>query len=584
MEIFGVSFSAFQKNMMKRFLLLALMACSMTCYAQTEQMKKAMMKGRDKRWGYECKTKHFSDPNNEMYIIFADKHSTIFLPKTEFPKYIYELYTDKIKTKIPFKPAIKQGTGWYFFNNKIEFGVIPHEFQYSKKDNVYFRYSDKIYWSGDIVDGRISGTGIGYACVFDHLYVIFAGTYSNGLPVGETTYAWWNDRNAVCTYQQTAWTGKVSDGMVSFLIDKKFGFAGNGGESVAPRYDFIVSDFKDGIAVVREGRIPLMIDKRGYIVGLSDQPDMTLQDYLTAKTTHPGLAKVVESRLIQYASKKERTSSELTEIAKMFPEVASQIEDLKKNQYLSSFQGLQTYYDQALAAAKANRTDLSGRKAVESFLNTYQKQKYDPEGKVAIAQRMMNYYTVCEALDVKALDSYWTNYGKPEFNSKGNTQLTQLREALNICNRDASSEFGSFYTYAKTVLTPNLNKISALVDKSRSEYKIAYSNYRNERERKLRAVDALTWGQVKSLIKYESDWSKGRMIDTDNNFTDHKTVTFKDDINVYLEWHYVNVPGQKYVSEFSCIGTYGGKSTKEEALFIGYKYKKKEQIENDYPL
>ena len=74
------------------------------------------------------------------------------------------------------------------------------------------------------------------------------------------------------------------------------------------------------------------------------------------------------------------------------------------------------------------------------------------------------------------------------------------------------------------------------------------------------------------------------MIDTDNNFTDNKTVTFKDDINVYLEWHYVNVPGQKYVSEFSCIGTYGGKSTKEEALFIGYKYKKKEQIENDYPL
>ena len=585
MEIFGVSFSAFQKNMMKRFLLLALMACSMTCYAQTEQMKKAMMEGREKGYGYCCKTKKFSDPNNEMYIIDAGKDYTFFVPKTEFPQYLYEKYTNEVKSAIPFKPVTKKGTGWYYFNNKIEFGVIPHEFQYSKKDNVYFRCADEMHWSGDIVDGRISGTGIGYAYVFDHLYVIFAGTYSNGLPVGETTYAWWDDREGGCKNPQTVKTGKVSDGMVSYVVDKKYGFAGNGGENVAPRYDGVVADFKDGIAVVKEGRIPLMIDKRGYIVGLSDLLELTPQDYLTAKKAHPGLTKVVESRLVQYASKKERTSSELTEIAKLFPEVASQIEDIKKNQYLSNFQGLQTYYDQALAAAKAKRTDVSGRKAVESFLNTYQKnQKYDPEGKVAIAQRMMNYYMVCEALGVKALDSYWTNYGKPEFNSKGNTQLTQLREALNICNRDASSEFGSFYTYAKTVLTPNLNKISALVDKSRSEYKIAYSNYRNERERKLRAVDALTWGQVKSLIKYESDWSKGRMIDTDNNFTDNKTVTFKDDINVYLEWHYVNVPGQKYVSEFSCIGTYGGKSTKEEALFIGYKYKKKEQIENDYPL
>ena len=585
MEIYVVILSTFQKNMMKRYLLLVLLACSMTCYAQTEQMKKAMMEGRDKMWGYKCKTKHFSDPNNEMYIIFADKHSTIFLPKTEFPKYIYELYTDKIKTKIPFKPAIKQGTGWYFFNNKIEFGVIPHEFQYSKKDNVYFRYSDKIYWSGDIVDGRISGTGIGYACVFDHLYVIFAGTYSNGLPVGETTYAWWNDRNAVCTYQQTAWTGKVSDGMVSYVVDKKYGFAGNGGENVAPRYDGVVADFKDGIAVVKEGRIPLMIDKRGYIVGLSDLLELTPQDYLTAKKAHPGLAKVVESRVVQYASKKERTFSELTETAKLFPEVASQIEDIKKNQYLSNFQGLQTYYDQALAVAKAKRTDVSGRKAVESFLNTYQKnQKYDPEGKVATAQRMMNYYTVCDALGVKALESYWTISRKPEFNGNGYKQITQLRDALNICNRDASSEFGSFYTYAKTVLTSNLNKISALVDKSKSEYDAAYSRHCYERERKLRAVDELTWGQVKSLIKYETDWSKGRIRDTDTNFTDHKDVTFKDDIIVYLEWHYVNEPGEKYVSEYSTPGVFDKMSTKEKATFEGYKYKKKEQIENDYPL
>ena len=585
MEIFGVSFSAFQKNMMKRFLLLALMACSMTCSAQTEQMKKAMMEGREKGYGYCCKTKKFSDPNNEMYIIDTGKDYTFFVPKTEFPQYLYEKYTNEVKSAFPFKPVTKKGTGWYYFNNKIEFGVIPHEFQYSKKDNVYFRCADEMHWSGDIVDGRISGTGIGYAYVFDHLYVIFAGTYSNGLPVGETTYAWWDDREGGCKNPQTVKTGKVSDGMVSYVVDKKYGFAGNGGENVAPRYDGVVADFKDGIAVVKEGRIPLMIDKRGYIVGLSDLLELTPQDYLTAKKAHPGLTKVVESRLVQYASKKERTSSELTEIAKMFPEVASQIEDIKKNQYLSNFQGLQTYYDQALAAAKAKRTDVSGRKAVESFLNTYQKnQKYDPEGKVATAQRMMNYYTVCDALGVKALESYWTISRKPEFNGNGYKQITQLRDALNICNRDASSEFGSFYSYAKTVLTTNLNNISVLVDKSKSEYDAAYSRHLYERERKLRAVDELTWGQVKSLIKYETDWSKGRIRDTDTNFTDHKDVTFKDDIRVYLEWHYVNEPGKKYVSEYSTPGVFDKMSTKEKATFEGYKYKKKEQIENDYPL
>jgi len=586
MEIFGVSFSAFQKNMMKRFLLLALMACSMTCYAQTEQMKKAMIEGRSKGHGYMVKRKKYSDPNNEMFITHATYEFTYFIPRSEFKKYLYELYTEKVKTKIPFKPLTQQGTGWYFFNNKIEYGVISNEFQYSKKDNVYFRYADKINWSADIVDGRINGTGVGLACVYDSLYVIFAGTYSNGLPVGETTYAWFNtDYKKEILIQQRVKTGKVSDGMVSYVVDKKYGFAGNGGENVAPHYDGVVADFKDGIAVVKEGRIPLMIDKRGYIVGLSDLLELTPQDYLTAKTAHPGLAKVVESRVVQYASKKERTSSELTETAKLFPEVASQIEDIKKNQYLSNFQGLQTYYDQALAAAKAKRTDVSGRKAVESFLNTYQKnQKYDPEGKVATAQRMMNYYTVCDALGVKALESYWTISRKPEFNGNGYKQITQLRDALNICNRDASSEFGSFYTYAKTVLTSNLNKISALVDKSKSEYDAAYSRHCYERERKLRAVDELTWGQVKSLIKYETDWSKGRIRDTDTNFTDNKDVVFKDDIRVYLEWHYVNEPGKKYVSEYSTPGVFDKMSTQEKATFEGYKYKKKEQIENDYPL
>ncbi len=585
MELFGVIFSALQKTMMRRLLLFALIVCSTPCSAQTNQMKKAMMKGRDKGSEYSCKTKKFSDPNNEMVIILAGKEYTYFIPKTEFPQYLYEKYSNIVKATIPFKPVTKQGTGCYYFNNHIRFGVIPHEFQYSHKDDVYFRYADKIHWSGDIANGRISGTGIGYAYVFDHLYVIFEGTYSNGLPVGEVTYAWWDDRKSECSTAQTVTTGKVSDGMVSFIVDKKYGFAGNGGENVAPRFDGVVADFKDGIAVVKEGRIPLMIDKRGYIVGLSNLLELTPQDYLTAKTAHPGLAKVVENRVVQYASKKERSSGELSEIAKMFPEVASQIEDLKKNQYLSNFQGLQTYYEQALSAAKAKRTDVSGRKAVESFLSTYQKQqKYDPEGKVAIAQRMMNYYAVCDALGVKALDSYWTNYGKPEFNYNGNTQVSQLQNALNICDRDANSEFGTFYTYAKTVLTPNFNKISALVKKSRSEFEAAYSRYAYERERKLSAVDELTWGQVKSLIKYETDWSKGRIRDTDNNFTDHKYVTFKDGIDVYLEWHYVNVPGEKYVSEYSTPGVFDKMSTKEKATFEGYKYEKKKEIEKDYPL
>jgi CheY-like chemotaxis protein len=176
----------------------------------------------------------------------------------------------------------QQGTGWYFFNNKIEYGVISNEFQYSKKDNVYFRYADKINWSADIVDGRINGTGVGLACVYDSLYVIFAGTYSNGLPVGETTYAWFNtDYKKEILIQQRVKTGKVSDGMVSYVVDKKYGFAGNGGENVAPHYDGVVADFKDGIAVVKEGRIPLMIDKRGYIVGLSDL--LELEDILAER-------------------------------------------------------------------------------------------------------------------------------------------------------------------------------------------------------------------------------------------------------------------------------------------------------------
>ena len=223
------------------------------------------------------------------------------------------------------------------------------------------------------------------------------------------TYRWVEESSLFNTTpikfnQKTLTTGQMSDGMMSFLIDGKYGFISNDGTStIPPRFKSIVKDFADGIAYVREDKMELKIDKKGQVVDVSESVKLSYSDLVTLKKAYPGMLKAIESRVIEYAKQSERTLNDLERAYKEFPSIASQIEEqvlhyvrqsnrsfddlqraalafpsiasqvekLKEVKYNQDAQEVQQYYQQALTAARAKRTDCTGISKVRDFVYIY---------------------------------------------------------------------------------------------------------------------------------------------------------------------------------------------------------------------
>ena len=93
-------------------------------------------------------------------------------------------------------------------------------------------------------------------------------------------------------------------------------------------------------------------------------------------------------------------------------------------------------------------------------------------------------------------------------------------------------------------------------------------------------------------IKYISEkWSEGRVVDTDDDFLDHKWVTFKDGEDFKVYWRFKNSDHEFY-SYYTLHSIKWGNgridnenrfATVEDAIIYEYKRLKINKIEFDYP-
>jgi len=197
---------------------------------------------------------------------FGDVSSTIstleFLPKSEFEEYMfYKMRSDRT---VSLSQLTNKGMAYCYLKRGGK--------------NTYFWRCNNIAWSGEVRDGKLHGSGIGFAKLSDGLMVYFHAKFDNGMPTGRNTFRWYFLNNSLKPYNSaqqsdhTASVGEFSDGLAPVGIDGKYGFINaEGNTAINPQFNAVVVAFQNGRATVTNDKEEIIINKLGSQIDLSDR-------------------------------------------------------------------------------------------------------------------------------------------------------------------------------------------------------------------------------------------------------------------------------------------------------------------------
>jgi hypothetical protein len=419
--------------------------------------------------------------------------------------------------------------------------------------NLQIRRLDNVKWTGQVKNNRIDGKGQAIVQENDLRFLAFEGIFDEGIPQGNLTIRLYtpnikelkfDSRN---NHSQQATLGQKSEGMTMVKFKDRYGFINSDGVLVAQPVYKEVKDFKNGVAYVTETTVEMKIDKTGRVVALSENAQLTFADMLSMRKQYPQLAQPIEDYASRWVENDSRTQDEIANTAKEFPALKSKTDQLKAALYQRDCRQVEAAYQSASAAALANLHNTSGEGVTDNFISVYTNHKYDPDTLMPTAKQLKHYYDVCNALDFALRSSYWTDSYCPSFNSsEGNSHRGRINNAIDICCTDTSADFRDFYAQAHSPLRDKLDRLESRLKSDRAAYDRAYARYQAEearreaerkaeearREAKRRMVrDILENMSHSSIYRYivkTSDWSKGRILDSDDDFTDSKEITFRD--------------------------------------------------------
>ena len=570
-----------KKNILFLFCALACLAAS----AQEKYFDEALRQGRTLKSFYQIKNEKqkmikvddlIKYSKQKGYIMgkytrkemgrFGDVAITIktfdFIPSSEFPQYICENLTGQSSSNFKSKGTV------YF---------------YEPGGNEYFRRYDNVMWTGEVKNGRIHGQGIGFKQADATNYISFTGTFNEGILQGEGQFYTYN-QSSEKTYYVADWqkhltgkTGRTVEGMTWFASNNKYGFINADGHAVVQPLYSRVNDYSNGYALAQEDGIEVKLDKSGNVSALADASKLSYSEMLAVKKKHPQLTKAIQSQVATTIGTSD--FAHLMEIDKDFPDLAQQTLTRKKAIYSQDCSKLSSVYQKAKSEAAGNRVDLSGQSFINTFINDYGSRfKFDPDNKVGTAKQLRDYYSVCNALQLKPSSSYYS-WGRPPSFSDGG-QPAMLERAISLCN-DSPADFKGFCNYAKPQIASNLTKVRSKLSQDRSAYNSAMNQYRRERDDELAALESMSLSEVLNRISSKGKWSRGRVFDSDDDYTDHRYIIFKDGISFSIDETYYNKGYYRHYYKAPYV--YEQFSTESEAIYAGYKEYKRKQIIDNYP-
>lgn len=283
-----------------------------------------------------------------------------------------------------------------------------------------------------------------------------------------------------------------------------------------------------------------------------------------------------------------KTFHDIVKIESRYPDLQF-ILKAKLDYYHNDCQKLAPICQQARKSAAAKQVNLNGSNTVTDFINLYGKYNYDPDNKLPEARQTADYFQVCNALNLQLRNSYW-NYGRPpKYSEEGHPRI--INDAIHLCGSQAAP-FTAFYDYAKPLLETKNSELQTRLSDSYREYRYAYEDYLVMRRNLIENIQKMSGEEVLAKIKYISEkWSEGRVVDTDDDFLDHKWVTFKDGEDFRVYWRFKNSDHEFY-SYYTLHSIKWGNgridnenrfATVEDAIIYEYKRLKINKIEFDYP-
>lgn len=542
---------------MKRNIITALCLLTVvTTSAQEKQFNEALNRGRQVRCFYRMTNRKAKMMRTEKveqlaqrrdFILghhstkeigrFGDVATTIktwdFIPRSEYQLYLAENLNYGTKSD----EYQQEGTVYITDVTKNELTVTGY---------------DNVKWTGAVKNRRIDGTGRGFIREGELRFVAFEGTFSEGIPQGNLSIHIYTPQikelkyNAKDKHDYQATLGQKSEGMTMVKFKDRYGFINSDGILVAKPVYKEAKDFKDGLAYVTEHNIEMKIDKTGKVVALSETAKLSFAEMLSTRKEYPQLAPAIEDYASNWAEASDRTQDELANVAKEFPALKDKMSELRARLYKKNGSQLWTAYQLAVAAADNNERERSGENVTDNFISVYTTHAYDPDTLMPMAKRLKRYLEVCGALDLSLHSSYWTDSYCPTFSSDGDKHKSSLSKAIDICVTDTCSDFAGFFAQAQQPLRDKLDRLKSRLASDRADYEEAYARYKIEearREAERKAEEArreakrqqvreilknMSAGSIWRYVVKSSEWSEGRMIDTDENFEDHKDIVFRD--------------------------------------------------------
>lgn len=283
-----------------------------------------------------------------------------------------------------------------------------------------------------------------------------------------------------------------------------------------------------------------------------------------------------------------KTFHDIVKIESRYPDLQF-ILKAKLDYYHNDCQKLAPICQQARKSAAAKQVNLNGSNTVTDFINLYGKYNYDPDNKLPEARQTADYFQVCNALNLQLRNSYW-NYGRPpKYSEEGHPRI--INDAIHLCGSQAAP-YTAFYDYAKPLLETKNSELQTRLSESYRKYRYAYEDYLVMRRNLIEDIQKMSGEEVLAKIKYISEkWSEGRVVDTDDDFLDHKWVTFKDGEDFRVYWRFKNSDHEFY-SYYTLHSIKWGNgridnenrfATVEDAIIYEYKRLKINKIEFDYP-
>ena len=247
--------------------------------------------------------------NNHDYLIghyttkeikrFGDKDTAIeffyFLPQKEYPSYVFEFATNN--TNIKLSDLSKTGSCWLYINGKFS----PYNLK----------------WSGNIIDGKLDGEGIGFFISEDeNLYLVTTGKFQKGLPLGSLQVEKFvynkNNPETVSFYNiSSVNVNNLQEGLASFTAaGGKWGFVSKDGEIVVqPTYESVIKEFSNGKAEVLSDGKEIIIGRTGNYIDLTDN-QKNIEAQKKAKEEQERLRAEQERKQKEIADKQRRIEQE----------------------------------------------------------------------------------------------------------------------------------------------------------------------------------------------------------------------------------------------------------------------------------